>query len=168
MKRVFKVHTENAYRLFECLKFAMYGVSNRAINNEMPSELLSISEGDIVFISEKELSNNALFGPFYVTKERDGIVHKKQKGCWIFINPECSIELADWVKSEKRYWCLLFDKTLIKRISIVWPNNWRNLNLSLPSWGLVTGPDSLKLIDFAVQNRHEQKTREFLGRHVIW
>jgi len=87
MERVFKVHTETAFRLFECLKFAMYGVTNNAINKEMPKELLSIRYGDIVFISEKELSNNLLFGPFYVAKGRSGVVWDKQKGSWLGLHP---------------------------------------------------------------------------------
>jgi len=68
--------------------------------------------------------------------------------------------------SPKRNWCLLFDKTLSDRISIVWPHNWQTLSVNLPPWGLVKGDDANKLIDFSIAN--EIEAREFLQRHDVW
>ena len=51
----------------------MYGVTNTAFLKEMPRELHDARAGDIVFISE-EISHNALFGPFYIVKDRPPIV----------------------------------------------------------------------------------------------
>lgn len=129
-KRLFKVHTNNIGRLCECIYKAMYGVSKSAITKEMPKELLSIREGDIVFISEKEISNNALFGPFYVVSKRPGIIPKSSKGLWTEIDTEKSLklEVPYWAEIEKMNWCISFDKTLIDKISVVWPKDWRSLN----------------------------------------
>jgi hypothetical protein len=60
--KIFKVHTDTFGRLSACLKHAMYGVSLTAIREQMPIELAKIQAGDIVFISEKEISKNALPG----------------------------------------------------------------------------------------------------------
>jgi hypothetical protein len=150
------------------MKHAMYGVSLTAMREQMPVELAKIQAGDIVFISEKEISKNALFGPFYVVNNRPPIVVKNRKGSWVEIDVKKTPpkEMAYWVKFENRPWCILFDKTLSDKISIVWPHNWAKLQLNLPSWGAVSGADAGKLIDFAIGNEIEAK--EFLQRHDIW
>jgi hypothetical protein len=165
---IFKVHTDTFGRLSACIKHAMYGVSLSAMRQQMPVELAKIKAGDIVFISEKEISNNALFGPFYVVKDRPPVVIKKRKGSWAEIdtNRTSPRNMAYWVEFENRIWCLLFDKTLSDRVSIVWPYNWSKLNLNLPSWGAVSGDDAVKLIDFAANNEVEAK--EFLKSHDVW
>jgi hypothetical protein len=162
--RVFKVHTDQFGRLEACIKKAMYGVSKKAFTKELPKEFINISLGDIVFISEKEVSHNALFGPFYVTDSRAGITGKNI-GKWLEIDTYQSDrnELAYWVEMEKRYYCLLFDLTLIDKISIIWPQDWSRLQLKLPAWGLVEENEAKKLVDFAVN--HEQDVMEFLKRH---
>ncbi len=118
--RTFKVHTDNLGRLCACIDKAMYGVSRSALNG-MPAELLRIEPGDMVFISERDVSKNALFGPFYVVDQRPGIIAKEKKGCWLNVDVQRSIasELAYWVEVESFAWCVLFDKTLIDRISVV-------------------------------------------------
>lgn len=166
--KIYKVHTDTFGRLSACIKHAMYGVSKTAMREQLPIELAKIQAGDIVFISEKEISNNALFGPFYVINNRPPIVVKNRKGSWAEIDVKKTPpkEMAYWVEFENRPWCLLFDKTLSDKISIVWPYNWSRLKLNLPSWGAVSGNDSEKLIDFAIENEIEAK--EFFRRHDIW
>lgn len=166
-QRIFKVHTDTYGRLEACIKKGMYGVSNKAFTKELPRELLDARAGDIVFISEKEVSKNALFGPFYIVNSRPLIVYKDKKGAWVNIDTDRtpSSEIAYWVKFENRHWCLLFDKVLSDKISIVWPYNWSTLSLNLPSWGLITGEDAGKLIDFALAN--EIEASEFLKRHNL-
>jgi hypothetical protein len=145
----------------------MYGVSLTAMRKQMPIELAQIKAGDIVFISEKEISKNALFGPFYVVNNRKSVVVKKKNGLWAEIDTKKTLrtEIAYWVEFENRTWCLLFDKTLSDQISIVWPYNWSKLSLSLPPWGAVSGEDATKLLDFAIENEIEAK--EFLKRHNV-
>jgi hypothetical protein len=166
--KIFKVHTNTFGRLSACMKHAMYGVSLTAMRQQMPIELANIQSGDIVFISEKEISNNALFGPFYIVNSRPPIVVKNRKGSWVEIdvNKTPPKEIAYWVEFENRPWCILFDKNLSDKISIIWPYNWSTLNLNLPSWGAVSGNDAGKLIDFAIANAIEAK--EFLQRHDVW
>ena len=166
--KIYKVHTDTFGRLSACMKHAMYGVSQTAIRQQMPAELANIKAGDIVFISEKEISNNALFGPFHVVNNRPLVVVKQRKGSWVEIDTKKTPpkEMAYWVEFENRPWCILFDKTLSDKISIVWPYNWSSLNLNLPSWGAVSGKDAEKLIDFATANEIEAK--EFLSRHNAW
>jgi len=166
--KIFKVHTDTFGRLSACIKNAMYGVSLSAMRQKMPIDLAKIQAGDIVFISEKEISKNALFGPFYVVNNRPPISLKNRKGSWVEIDVKKTSpkEMAYWVEFENRPWCILFDKTLSDKISIVWPYNWSRLKLNLPSWGAVSGNDSEKLIDFAVENEIEAK--EFFRRHEIW
>ena len=166
--KIFKVHTDTFSRLSACMKHAMYGVSKTAMREQLPIDLARIQAGDIVFISEKEISNNALFGPFYVVNNRSPIVVKNRKGSWaeIDVKKTSPEEMAYWVNFENWYWCLLFDKTLSDKISIVWPYNWSRLKLKLPSWGAVSGIDSEKLIDFAIENEIEAK--DFFRRHGIW
>jgi hypothetical protein len=165
---IFKVHTDSFDRLTACIKHAMYGVAPSAMRQKMPFELTQIRAGDIVFISERDVSNNALFGPFYVVNTRPPIVAKQRIGSWVEIDTKKTPrdDRAYWVEFENRTWCLLFDKTLYDKISIVWPYNWSELNLNLPSWGAVSGNDAAKLIDFAIQNEVEAK--EFLRRHDAW
>ncbi|GBE05918.1 hypothetical protein BMS3Abin10_01559 [bacterium BMS3Abin10] len=165
---IFKVHTDTFGRLAACIKHAMYGVSLTAMTQQMPRDLANIKTGDIVFISEREISNNALFGPFYVVDNRPTVVVKRRKGSWIEIDTEKTSHenIAYWVEFEKRSWCMLFDDTLSNRISIVWPYNWSRLNLQLPSWGAVSSNDAIKLIDFAIEN--EVEAREFLRSHDVW
>lgn len=162
--RTFKVHTDNLGRLCACIDKAMYGVSRSAIN-EMPAELLGIELGDMVFISERDVSNNALFGPFYVVDDRTGIKAKEKRGCWFNIDGQKSTasELAYWVDVENRFWCLLFDKVLTDRISVVWPHNWKSLNVNLPPWGQISEDVANKLREFALENQEE--AQEFLKRH---
>jgi hypothetical protein len=151
---IFKVHTDTFGRLAACIKHGMYGISSSAVRNELPPELVSIREGDVVFISEKEISNNALFGPFYVVANRPSIAINQRKGLWVEINAHKTApeEIAYWVLFEGRKWCLLFDKTLSDRISIVWPYHWSQLKVNLPPWGKVSGVDASKLMDFAIRN----------------
>lgn len=165
---IYKVHTDTFGRLSACIKHAMYGVSLTAMSQQMPIELANIKAGDIVFISEREISNNALFGPFYVVNSRPPVVIKQRKGSWVEIDTRetSQQDMAYWVEFENRSWCILFDKTLSNRISIVWPYNWSRLNLKLPSWGAVSGIDANKLIDFAIEN--EIEAMEFLQRHDVW
>jgi len=168
MPATFKVHTDTLGRLSACMKHAMYGITNKAMREQLPAELAGIQEGDIVFISERKISDNALFGPFYVVNNRPPIVARNRRDSWVEIDtgrtpPE---EIAYWVEFENRSWCILFDKTLSDRVSIVWPYNWRKLRLRLPSWGAVSGNDSKKLIDFAIKNEIEAKT--FFQKHGIW
>lgn len=165
---IFKVHTDTFGRLAACIKHAMYGVSLAAMHQQMPAELAKIKAGDIVFISEKEISNNALFGPFYVINNRPPVVVKNKNGSWVEIDTKKTSpkDIAYWVEFEKRTWCLLFDNTLSDKISIVWPYNWLKLRVKLPSWGKVSGDDAAKLIDFAMKNEVEAK--EFLERHNVW
>ena len=146
----------------------MYGVSNTAFTKEMPKGFHEAKVGDIVFISEREVSRNALFGPFYIVNDRPPITFNSRKGVWVNINEKKTPpkEIAYWVELEKRNWCLLFDKTLSDRISIVWPHNWQTLSVNLPPWGLVKGDDANKLIDFSIAN--EIEAREFLQRHDVW
>jgi hypothetical protein len=165
--RVFKVHTDTIGRLCACIQKSMYGVSKRAFTAELPKELRNTAAGDVVFISEREATRNALFGPFFVVDDRRGVVAKKKVGCWMEVDVQKSSqsELAYWVEFEKRCWCLLFDNTLIDRISIVWPYNWRSLKVELPPWGLIAEPAASKLIDFAATNLGE--VREFLSKHCV-
>lgn len=168
MARIFKVHTDTLGRLIACLEKAMYGVSKSAFVKELPSELRSASEGDIVFISEKEVSRNALFGPLYIVGNAEGIVPLKKYGAWYEVDTKKSDQnrLAYWVDFEGRNHCLLFDSQLNDRISIVWPSDWAKLNISLPSWGLVSGDDASKLVEYAVRN--EQESKEFFRKHKFW
>ena len=165
-KKIYKVHTDNLSRLGACIQKSMYGVSNHAFTKQMPRECLNARAGDIVFISEREVSKNALFGPFFIVDQRPSIVFNNRHGAWVNIdaNKTPAGELAYWVELEKRSWCLLFDNTLSDRISIVWPNDWSKLRVKLPSWGVVSEDDSAKLIEFAVVN--QIKAREFLQRHL--
>lgn len=166
--KIFKVHTDTFGRLSACVKHAMYGVSLTAIREQMPIDLAKIQVGDIVFISEKEISKNALFGPFYLVHNRPPIVIKNRKGSWVEIDVTKTPpkEIAYWVEFENRPGCILFDKTLSDKISIVWPYNWSKLDLNLPSWGAVSGNDAEKLLDFAIANEIEAK--EFFQRHNVW
>lgn len=168
MARIFKVHTDELGRLIACLQKSMYGVSKSAFMQELPHELRSASEGDIVFISEKKVSGNALFGPLYIVGKNEGVVPVKKHGFWVEIDSKKSDPkaLAYWVELEKRNYCLLFDRVLIDRISIVWPKDWMKLNLQLPSWGVVNDENSHKLIDFAVAN--ELEARLFFQKHKFW
>jgi hypothetical protein len=165
--KYFKVHTDNRGRLIACIEHAMYGVSKTAIREQMPIELLNIREGDIVFISAREILNNVLVGPFYVVKKRPPIVINSRKGLWgeVDLNNTPHNCIAYWVIIENRKWCLLFDKTLSDKISIVWPYNWSTLKLDLPSWGEITGIDADKLLEFAINNELEAK--ELFRRHGI-
>ena len=82
----------------------MYGVSLTAIREQMPNALAKIEVGDIVFISEKEISN-ALFGPFYVVNDRPPIVIKKLKGSTrieIDVKKTLPKDIAYWVEFENR------------------------------------------------------------------
>jgi hypothetical protein len=166
--KIFKVHTDTFGRLLACLKHAMYGVTLTAIREQMPIELAKIQAGDIVFISEKEISKNALFGPCYVVNNRPPIVIKNRKGSWVEIDVKKTPpkDIAYWVEFENRPWCILFDKTLSDKISIVWPYNWSKLDLNLPPWGVISGSDAGKLIDYAIANEIEAK--EFLQHHKVW
>jgi hypothetical protein len=145
----------------------MYGVTATAMR-EMPRELAGIRTGDIVFISEREVSNNALFGPFYVISDRPHVFTGQRQGSWAEIDTQRTHinDRAYWVEFEKRKWCLLFDMTLLDKISIVWPYHWSRLRLNLPSWGAVSGEDSDNLLDFAIRN--EEEARAFLRRHDVW
>ncbi|WP_286352212.1 hypothetical protein [Geobacter sulfurreducens] len=165
MAKIFKVHTEELGRLIACLQKSMYGVSRTAFLHDMPPELRSATDGDIVFISERKISGNALFGPLYVVGNRQGIVPIKKLGSWVEIDVGKSDpkELAYWVDLEKRNYCLLFDKVLSDKISIVWPTDWARIGLQLPAWGIVTDDNAHKLIDFAVAN--EQEARSFFQKH---
>jgi hypothetical protein len=166
-RRIFKVHTDTYGRLEACLKKAMYGVTNTAFTQQMPLALLNAQVGDIVFISEKEVSKNALFGPFYIVADRPPIVWKSRKGVWVNIDTVKTPprEIAYWVEVERKNWCLLFDKVLIDRISIVWPKHWSTLKVNLPSWGIVEGEDADKLMHFASANQEE--ARDFFKRHGL-
>ncbi len=168
MAKIFKVHTDELGRLIACLQKSMYGVSRTAFTQELPPELRSASVGDIVFISERKICGNALFGPLYIVGSRQGIVPAKNFGSWVEINVRKSDakELAYWVDLEKRNYCLLFDKLLSDRISIVWPNDWARIGIQLPPWGIVTDENAHKLIDFAVAN--EQEARSFFQKHRFW
>jgi hypothetical protein len=135
----------------------------------MPHELKNISPGDIVFISEREVHRNVLFGPFHVTEpNRDGVVIRNRVGMWADIDRVRTPQenLATWAIVEGYTWCLFFDRTLVDQISIVWPNQWQLLNVELPAWGHVSGEDAEKLIEFAANNQVE--AREFMMRHGIW
>lgn len=164
--KIFKVHTDIYGRLSACIKNAMYGITRRALS-ERPRELTLAKSGDIVFISVKECRENVLVGPFYIIDDRPPIVIKSRNGAWVNIdvNQTPKNECAYWVKGENRDWCLLFDKTLADRISVVWPRNWAGLQVNLPSWGLVNGDDAIKLLEFAMRN--EEEAREFLKRHDV-
>lgn len=166
--KVFKVHTDTFGRLTACIQKAMYGVTASAFANDMPSDLHRASHGDIIFISEKEIANNALFGPFYIVNERPPISYKSRRGAWVNIDSKKTPakEIAYWVEFENRAWCLLFDKTLSDRISIVWPYDWLNLQIELPPWGLVKEDDAAKLMSFARNN--EIEAQEFLRKHNVW
>lgn len=166
-RKVFKVHTDNFQRLAACILYGMYGITKEAFTYSLPRELSFISAGDIVFISERETSHNTLFGPLYVVDNRRGIIARSSRCAWVDIdmNRSSQSELAYWVELEGRHWCLLFDKTLLDKISVVWPHNWREINVELPSWGLVIEPYASRLIDFALENEIESK--EFLRRHGI-
>ncbi|TGU71526.1 hypothetical protein E4633_14530 [Geomonas terrae] len=168
MAKIFKVHTDELGRLIACLQKSMYGVSRTAFTQELPSELRSAADGDIVFISERKISGNALFGPLYIVANRQGVVPARKFGSWVEIDVRRSDpkELAYWVDLEKRNYCLLFDKVLSDRISIVWPNDWVRIGLQLPSWGIVTDDNAHKLIDFAISN--EQEAQSFFQKHNFW
>jgi hypothetical protein len=114
VSQIFKVHTDTIGRLAACIKKAMYGVGSTAFRAGMPRELLRAQAGDMVFISERETSRNALFGPFYIVNERPLIVYRERRGAWVNIDTSKTpvAEIAYWVEFEKRSWCLLFDKTL--------------------------------------------------------
>lgn len=168
MARVFKVHTDTLGRLIACIQKSMYGISRTAFAKELPIEFRSAAEGDIVFISEKEVSGNALFGPFYIVGNRKGIVPAKKHGVWVEIDTKQSEpkELAYWVEFEGRNYCLLFDRVLIDKISIVWPYDWARLGLKMPAWGLINDQNAQKLIDFALNN--EQEAITFFKKHNFW
>ncbi len=168
MPKIFKVHTDELGRLIACLQKSMYGVSKTAFMQELPHELRSASEGDIVFISEKKVSSNALFGPLYIVGKNDGVAPIRKHGSWVEIDANNSDPkaLAYWVELEKRNFCLLFDRVLIDKISIVWPKDWVHIGLQLPSWGLVNDDNASKLIDFAIKN--EQEAKDFLKKHGFW
>lgn len=153
--------------MIACIRYAMYGVSKTAFTQQMPLELKRISPGDLVFISEKEVHRNVLFGPFYVTSHRKGVVVKSRKGLWSEVDVERTPreELPYWALMEGFTWCLFFDSTLADRISIVWPNQWRALGLDLPPWGLVQGENAPKLTEYAAANEVEAK--DFMRRHEI-
>ncbi|MBI5192011.1 MAG: hypothetical protein HZA08_01060 [Nitrospirae bacterium] len=167
-RKVFKVHTDNFQRLAACILYGMYGITNDAFTYSLPRELSLINTGDIVFISERETSNNTLFGPLYVVENRRGVIARSKRGAWINIdiNRSSQSELAYWVELEGRHWCLLFDKTLLDKISVVWPQNWIELNVELPSWGLIIEPNASRLIDFALNN--ELDSKKFLREHGIF
>jgi len=161
------VHTDELGRLIACLQKSMYGVSRTAFTQELPNELHSATEGDIVFISERKVSGNALFGPLYIVRSNQGVVPARNHGTWVEINTKKSDPkaLAYWVELEKRNFCLLFDSVLSDKISIVWPHDWQKLGLELPSWGLVDYQNASKLIDFALKN--EQEAKDFFIKHRI-
>ena len=153
--------------MIECIRYAMYGVSKRAFTQQMPRELKGIAVGDLVFISEREVHRNVLFGPFYVTDRRQGVVVKSRSGMWCEVDtvrtpPE---KLPYWAVLEGFSWCLFFDSTLADRVSIVWPNQWKALGLELPPWGLVRGENAPKLTEYAAANEVEAK--DFMKRHEI-
>lgn len=166
-QKIFKVHTDTLGRLEACIKKGMYGVSNTAFRNELPREFIEARAGDIVFISEREVANNALFGPFYIVSDRAPIVFETRINMWgkIDTTNTPATEIAYWVEFENRKWCLLFDLVLSDKISIVWPYNWSALRVNLPPWGLVTGADADKLLHFAITN--EVEAREFFRRHNL-
>jgi len=74
---------------------------------------------------------------FNLIDSRDGIVCSEKRNAWnkIDIARSDPRKVAYWVSFENRVWCLLFDTTLIDKISIVWPKDWKNLNVNLPPWG---------------------------------
>jgi len=146
----------------------MYGVSKSAFMQELPHELCSASGGDIVFISEKKVSGNALFGPLYIVGGKNGAVPAKKHGSWIEIDAKKSDPktLAYWVELEKRNFCLLFDRVLGDKLSIVWPKDWIHIGLQLPSWGLINDENASKLIDFAIKN--EQEAKDFFLRNIAF
>lgn len=165
MTKIFKVHTDELGRLIDCLRKSMYGVSKSAFLQQLPNDLRNASVGDIVFISEKNVSGGALFGPLYIVNNAPGIATFKQHGTWVEIDTKKSDPkaLAYWVEMEKRNFCLLFDRVLIDKISVVWPQDWLKLGLQLPSWGLVNDENASKLIDFALRN--EQEAKDFFSKH---
>jgi len=164
----YKVHTDNLGRLSACVQYAMYGISNEAFHSKLPDSMKHIQIGDIVFISEKEISGNALFGPFYVVNTKEGVVSNSKVGCWNNIDLKQSdySKLAYWVELEKWTWCLLFDITLLNQISVVWPRNWRELHLNLPPWGQIPASEAKKLLDFSIENQINAK--EFFRIHDIY
>lgn len=163
---VYKVHTDEFGRLVACMQEAMYGITEFALQH-MPNNLSNIGQGDIVFISERDVFRNALIGPFYVSNNREGLIFERRLGGWLEILPKkCSCKLPYWIEVENRHWCIIFDKTLSDKISIVWPYNWRDLNVNLPSWGIVTGKDAHTLIEYATAN--EQEAKDFFKRHGVW
>ena len=111
--RVFKVHTDQLGRIIACIRYAMYGVSKKAFAQQMPHELKRIEIEDLVFISEREVHRNILFGPFYVTDRPDGIVAKSQSGMWCEVDTKRSRpeKLPYWAVVEGFSWCLFFDST---------------------------------------------------------
>ncbi len=157
--KTYKVHTETFGRLSACIKHAMYGVSLTAMRQQMPAELFEIKAGDIVYISEREVSKNALFGPFYVVNDRPPIVVNNRTGSWVEVDTKKTPlkDIAYWVELENRKWCILFDKTLSNRISILWSYDLSKLKVNLPSWGAVSREDVNlpKLVP--------SKSRDFLG-----
>lgn len=159
-------HTKTFERLVGVISKAMFGITKKTYKQIMPKEFFDIKVGDLVFVSELRVTKNALFGPFYVVKNRPGIKGQNY-GTWIEIDYKESKyeELAYWVEIERKNYCILFDKLLAQQISIVWPQHWRALNVNLPSWGLVKDKDAQKLVDFSLQKEHQEKARDFLNRH---
>jgi hypothetical protein len=143
----------------------MYGVSKDGFI-EMPRELRNISEGDIVFISER-IKYNVLMGPFYVVRKHNNIVQKKTYGYWVEIDKRRNQtdDVAYWAIYNGFVYCIFFDKLLKKEISIVWPYMWRKLGVQLPSWGLVKNDDARKLLHFAANNYEDPE--KFFQKHNI-
>lgn len=170
MSNFFKVHTDTLGRLEACIKKSMYGISQKAFTDELPSSLRNIKEGDIIYISEKEVSNNALFGPFYVidSSKRPEIIFKGKFGSWIEIDVKRTPrdQRAYWVEFDSFTHCILFDKTLSAELSIVWPKDWYNLGLELPSWGEIPRSEAEKLMKFA--NKNTEEARDFFKRHNLF
>jgi hypothetical protein len=163
MAGIFIVHTNEYDRLRECYWKSMYGVSKEGFV-EMPVKLRNISEGDIVFISER-IKYNVLMGPFYVVKKHSNIAQKKVYGYWVEVDSKKSKsdDLAYWAKYGPFVYCIFFDKLLRNEISIVWPNKWRHLNVQLPSWGNVNDNDARILLDYATKNYEDPA--EFFRKH---
>jgi len=80
----------------------MYGVTQHSFINLMPPILKTINRGDIIFISEGEVSGNALFGPFFITEKiHEGLVVDEKKQSWVKPKNTTTIVLKNIVlKSE--------------------------------------------------------------------
>lgn len=163
----YKLHTNTFARLVGVIQKSMFGINRTTFNQYLPRELYNVKEGDMVFVSEFEV-NNVLFGPFYVVRNRVGIVGSNH-GLWVEIDHEQSDqhELAYWVTSDRYNYCLLFEKLLAKNFSIVQPYHWNELNVHLPSWGKIEQAAAEKLVEFSLQTNHQVEAREFLRKHGV-